>query len=246
MKNTLNTQENPARQNIVIVGAGYVGLSLAVLFARDHIVTVVDIDAERVCQINRRKAPISDAGLERCLATNELSLTATTDAKQALKRADYIVVATPTDYDADSNRFDTSSVDGVVSEAISVNPTALIVIKSTVPVGYTATLQSRFTTNRIIFSPEFLREGHALHDNLHPSRIIVGSESAHSGQFACLLSDAAEKPDVESILMSSTEAEAVKLFANTYLAMRVSFFNELDSYALARRLDTGILLKASA
>ena len=232
------TQESRGQQNIVIVGAGYVGLSLAVLFARDHVVTVVDIDAERVCKINRKVAPIADKELERSLATSELALTATTDSQQALKRAHFIVVATPTDYDADSNRFDTSSVDGVVSEAMSVNPTALIVIKSTVPVGYTADLQSRFTTNRIIFSPEFLREGHALHDNLHPSRIIVGDESVDSGAFAGLLSGAAEKRDVESILMSSTEAEAVKLFANTYLAMRVSFFNELDSYALARDLDT--------
>ena len=232
------TQESRAQQNIVIVGAGYVGLSLAVLFARDHVVTVVDIDAKRVCKINRKVAPIADEELERSLATSELALTATTDSQQALKRAHFIVVATPTDYDADSNRFDTSSVDGVVSEAISINPTALIVIKSTVPVGYTADLQSRFTTNRIIFSPEFLREGHALHDNLRPSRIIVGDESVGSAEFAGLLSGAAEKRDVESILMSSTEAEAVKLFANTYLAMRVSFFNELDSYALARDLDT--------
>lgn len=238
MTNRINTQESRARQDIVVVGAGYVGLSLAVLFARDHVVTVMDIDAERVCKINSRVAPIADRELERCLATSELSLTATTNTQQALKRAHFIVVATPTDYDADSNRFDTSSVDEVVSEAIRVNPTALIIIKSTVPVGYTAALQSRFTTNRIIFSPEFLREGHALHDNLHPSRIIVGDESADSGGFAGLLSGAAEKRQVESILMSSTEAEAVKLFANTYLAMRVSFFNELDSYALARGLDT--------
>jgi UDPglucose 6-dehydrogenase len=207
------TQKSRAQQNIVIAGAGYVGLSLAVLFARDHVVTVVDIDAERVCKINRKVAPIADKELELSLATSELTLTATTDSQQALKRAHFIVVATPTDYDADSNRFDTSSVDGVVSEAISINPTALIVIKSTVPVGYTADLQRRFTTNRIIFSPEFLREGHALHDNLRPSRIIVGDESVGSAEFAGLLSGAAEKRDVESILMSSTEAEAVKLSA---------------------------------
>jgi len=237
MMNTINVPESLTRQDIVIVGAGYVGLSLAVLFARDHVVTVVDIDVERVCKINRRVAPIADRALERCLATGALSLTATTDSQQALKRAHFIVVATPTDYDADSNRFDTSSVDGIVSEAVSVNPTALIVVKSTVPVGYTAALQHRFKTNRIIFSPEFLREGHALHDNLHPSRIIVGSNSEQAHAFAALLAQAAERPDVPILFTGSTEAEAIKLFANTYLAMRVAYFNELDTYAVTHALD---------
>ena len=223
---------------IAVVGAGYVGLSLAVLFARHHQVRLLEINEQRVCQVNRRISPIADKQLELCLANSPLSLLAMTDAKKALVDVDYIVVATPTNYDPETNRFDTSSVDEVVKMAVNINPRALIVVKSTVPVGYTQSLQQTYQTNRIVFSPEFLREGHALQDNLHPSRIIVGDESKSSQEFAALLLGGSVKCDAETMLMSSTEAEAVKLFANTYLAMRVSFFNELDSYALARDLDT--------
>ena len=186
MMNTINMPESLTRQDIVIVGAGYVGLSLAVLFARDHVVTVVDIDAERVCKINRRVAPIADRELERCLATGALSLTATTDSQQALKLAHFIVVATPTDYDADSNRFDTSSVDGIVSEAVSVNPTALIVIKSTVPVGYTAALQHRFKTNRIIFHPNFCaRDMRCMTIYIRPESLLAVSRLTAENLYAC-------------------------------------------------------------
>ena len=232
------SQEFAQNRRVTVVGAGYVGLSLAVLFARQHDVCVLEIDQRRVCDINRRVSPIADAKLESCLANNCLALKATSDAYAALASAEFIVVATPTDYDPETNQFDTSSVDEFVRQALQFNERALVVIKSTVPVGYTESLQRRYQTKRIIFSPEFLREGHALHDNLHPSRIIVGDEAPQSACFAQLLLRGALASKVETILMASTEAEAVKLFANTYLAMRVSFFNELDSYALARGLDT--------
>lgn len=232
------SQEPDQKRRVTVVGAGYVGLSLAVLFARHHDVCVLEIDDKRVCDINRRVSPIADAQLEACLANSCLTLKATSDARASLTSAEFIVVATPTDYDPETNQFDTSSVDEVVHQALQLNESALLVIKSTVPVGYTESLQRRYQTNRIIFSPEFLREGHALQDNLQPSRIIVGNEAPQSERFAELLQRGALSPGVETILMASTEAEAVKLFANTYLAMRVSFFNELDSYALARGLDT--------
>ena len=232
------SQELDQKRRVTVVGAGYVGLSLAVLFARHHHVCVLEIDEKRVCDINRRVSPIADAQLEACLANSCLALKATSDARASLTAAEFIVVATPTDYDPETNQFDTSSVDEVVHQALQLNKSALLVVKSTVPVGYTESLQRRYQTNRIIFSPEFLREGHALQDNLQPSRIIVGNEAPQSERFAQLLLRGALSPEVETILMASTEAEAVKLFANTYLAMRVSFFNELDSYALARGLDT--------
>ena len=232
------SQEPDQKRRVTVVGAGYVGLSLAVLFARHHDVCVLEIDEKRVCDINRRVSPIADAQLEACLANSCLALKATSDARASLTAAEFIVVATPTDYDPETNQFGTSSVDEVVHQALQLNKSALLVVKSTVPVGYTESLQRRYQTNRIIFSPEFLREGHALQDNLQPSRIIVGNEAPQSERFAELLQRGALSPEVETILMASTEAEAVKLFANTYLAMRVSFFNELDSYALARGLDT--------
>ena len=223
---------------ITVVGSGYVGMSLAVLLAQHNDVTVLDIDPERVDQVNRRESTVADADIEAFLKERELSLTATLDKQAAYAGAKFVVVATPTNYDPDTNRFDTSSVDLVVDEALAFAGDGLVVIKSTVPVGHTRSLQDTYRTKNVIFSPEFLREGQALHDNLHPSRIIVGCSDELGSGFAKLLLDAADKKDVETLFMPSTEAEAVKLFANTYLAMRVSFFNELDSYAMAAGLDT--------
>jgi len=221
-----------------VVGSGYVGMSLSVLLAQHNDVTVLDIDAERVGRINNKQSTVADTEIELFLAEKALSLTATLDKQTAYEGASFIVVATPTNYDSDTNRFDTSSVDAVVEEALKFNVDALVVIKSTIPVGHTKSLQERFKTERVIFSPEFLREGQALKDNLYPSRIIVGSQCKAGAEFAGLLKKAAKKVDIDTLVIRSTEAEAVKLFANTYLAMRVSFFNELDSYALARELDT--------
>ena len=221
-----------------MIGSGYVGLSLSVLLAQRNDVTVLDIDSERVNKIKNKQSPVADTEIELFLAEKSLSLAATLDKQRAYEGADFIVAATPTDYDADANRFDTSSVDAVVEDALALNPNALVVIKSTIPVGHTNLLRERFETGRVIFSPEFLREGQALKDNLYPSRIIVGSHCKAGKQFAGLLQQAAKKQDIETLFMTSTEAEAVKLFANTYLAMRVSFFNELDSYALANEFDT--------
>ena len=221
-----------------MVGSGYVGMSLSVLLAQHNDVTVLDIDAERVGRINNKQSTVADTEIELFLAEKALSLTATLDKQTAYEGASFIVVATPTNYDSDTNRFDTSSVDAVVEEALKFNVDALVVIKSTIPVGHTKSLQERFKTERVIFSPEFLREGQALKDNLYPSRIIVGSQCKAGAEFAGLLKKAAKKVDIDTLVIRSTEAEAVKLFANTYLAMRVSFFNELDSYALARELDT--------
>ena len=214
------------------------GMSLSVLLAQHNYVTVLDIDGERVDKINNKQSTVADTEIELFLAEKSLSLTATLDNKVAYEDASFIVVATPTNYDSDTNRFDTSSVDAVVGDALSLNQSALVVIKSTIPVGHTKSLQEKYETDRVIFSPEFLREGQALKDNLYPSRIIVGSQCKAGAQFAGLLKQGAKKVDVETLFIRSTEAEAVKLFANTYLAMRVSFFNELDSYALARELDT--------
>jgi UDPglucose 6-dehydrogenase len=228
---------------ITVVGSGYVGMSLSVLLARHNDVTVLDIDATRVDTINNRQSTVADAEIELFLAENSLFLTATLDKQVAYEGASFIVVATPTNYDADTNCFDTSSVDAVVKDALSINQSALVVIKSTIQVGHTKSLQEKFKTHRVIFSPEFLREGQALKDNLYPSRIIVGSQCKAGAEFASLLKQGAEKKDIETLFLRSTEAEAVKLFANTYLAMRVSFFNELDSYALAHDLDTKGIIK---
>ena len=220
------------------MGSGYVGLSLSVLLAQHNDVTVLDIDAERVDRINSKQSTIADTEIELFLAEKSLSLTATLDRQVAYEGASFIIVATPTNYDADSNRFDTRSVDTVVEDALCLNQDALVVIKSTIPVGHTQSLKEKFKTDRVIFSPEFLREGQALKDNLYPSRIIVGSQCKAGAEFGNLLKQGAEKTDIETLFMRSNEAEAVKLFANTYLAMRVSFFNEMDSYALAHELDT--------
>lgn len=228
---------------ITVVGSGYVGMSLSVLLAQHNDVTVLDIDSERVDKINNNESTISDAEIEQFLKQNSLSLTATLDKKIAYEGANFIVVATPTNYDLDTNQFDTNTVDSVVEDALNLSPQALVVIKSTIPVGHTRMLQEKFKTNRVIFSPEFLREGQALQDNLYPSRIIVGSHCKSGEEFSDLLRQGAKKQDVETLFIRSTEAEAVKLFANTYLAMRVSFFNELDSYALANDLDTRSIIE---
>jgi UDPglucose 6-dehydrogenase len=225
------------KTKITVVGSGYVGMSLAVLLAQHNDVVVLDVDASRVEKVNNKQSTVADTEIEAFLADKELSLTATLDKQAAYQNTSFVVVATPTDYDPDTNRFDTSSVDSVVSNALELNADALVVIKSTIPVGHTKSLQKKHDTDRVIFSPEFLREGQALKDNLYPSRIIVGSQLEAGKEFANLLVQGAEKSDIETLFIRSTEAEAVKLFANTYLAMRVSFFNELDSYALAHDLD---------
>jgi UDPglucose 6-dehydrogenase len=228
---------------ITVVGSGYVGLSLAVLLAQHNDVTVLDIDGSQVDKVNSKQSTVVDNEIESFLTKKELSLFATLDKQIAYKDASFIVVATPTNYDPDTNRFDTSSVESVVDDALSINTKALIVIKSTIPVGHTKWLQQKHQTNRVIFSPEFLREGQALKDNLYPSRIVVGSQLDVAKEFAGLLVQSAMKDDIETLFIRSTEAEAVKLFANTFLAMRVSFFNELDSYALAHDLDTKHIIK---
>ena len=227
---------------VTVVGSGYVGMSLAVLLAQQNDVTVLDIDPDHVDQVNRRESTVADADIEAFLKERDLALSATLDVDEAYSGADFVVVATPTNYDPDTNRFDTRAVDTVVTQATTLAEDALVVIKSTVPVGHTQGLQGVCGTDRVVFSPEFLREGQALHDNLHPSRIIMGCSEELGAGFAKLLLDAAEKTDVETLFMPSTEAEAVKLFANTYLAMRVSFFNELDSYAMAAGLDTAKII----
>jgi UDPglucose 6-dehydrogenase len=233
------------KTKITIVGSGYVGMSLAVLLARLNIVTVLDIDSERVDKINNRKSTIADAKIDEFLADQTLYLSATLDEEVAFGDADFIVVATPTDYDELTNKFDTRSVDSVVSAALKRNSEALVVIKSTIPVGHTKSLQDYHNTERVIFSPEFLREGSALEDNLYPSRIVVGGLCKVSRHFGSLLEDAGIKGDIQTVFMRSTEAEAVKLFANTYLAMRVAFFNEMDSYALAHELDTKSIINGA-
>ena len=227
---------------VTVVGSGYVGMSLAVLLAQYNEVTVLDIDPERIDQVNRRESTVADPDIEAFLRDRDLCLKATLDKQAAYAGANFVVVATPTNYDPDSNQFDTSSVNIVVEEALAFADDVLVVIKSTVPVGHTRSLQDAYRTKNVIFSPEFLREGQALHDNLYPSRIIVGCSEELGAGFAKLLLDAADQTDVETLFMPPTEAEAVKLFANTYLAMRVSFFNELDSYAMAARLDTAKII----
>ncbi len=224
--------------NVTVAGIGYVGLSNAVLLAQHNDVVAYDISAERVEKVNQRLSPIVDAEIEDYLATKPLRLKATTDKAEAFSNADFILVATPTNYDPQYNYFDTKSVEAVIDEARAINPHATVIIKSTVPVGYTQTLRDERGDARIVFSPEFLREGKALHDNLYPSRIVMGADTPEARLFASLLQQGAVKDDVPLLFTGSGEAEAIKLFANTYLAMRVAYFNELDSYAMTHGIDT--------
>ena len=242
--NTSNKLVSPSPLNIAVAGTGYVGLSIATVLAQHNHVTAVDIIPEKVDLINNKKSPIQDDYIEKYLAEKELDLTATLDGENAYKNADYVVIAAPTNYDSKKNYFDTSAVEAVIELVLKVNPDAIMVIKSTIPVGYTESVRKKYNTNNIIFSPEFLRESKALYDNLYPSKIIVSTDKNDerlvkaSRDFAALLQEGTLKQAIDTLFMGFTEAEAVKLFANTYLALRVSYFNELDTYAEMKELNT--------